>query len=759
MMRFTYLSFLLFISIFSIAQIHHPASGWLYDATNVSRIDISIDMDSLAEILAPANALSDHEFKADMIFTRNGQSDTVSNVGFRLRGNTSRVSEKKSFKISINTFTSGRRYQDVKDMNINGEHNDPSISRSRLCWELGAAENLPVSRVAHTELYINGVYYGLYINVEHINNDWLGLRFGNNSGNLYKCTYPATLRYISNNSNDYKFTNGDGIRIYELKTNESADDYSDLAHFIDVLNNTPLSQLECALDDVFNVEGYLETLAFEVTCGHWDNYSFNKNNFYLYKNQETGKFEFIPYDMDNTFGVDWFNVDWASRNVLNWGNSGEYLPLSDRILAIPELNEIYKFYLAKFNQKFGSMAYQNSIDYIYNQIKTYAQADTFKSLDYGFTNIDFKNSFDSTQAQQHVKKGIKTYLNQRVAATNNQLGTFNSAPIVRYVKLKFGALSSEAYVSAFVIDETSVNVKCEYSINGGNTQNINLFDDGNHNDGAAGDGFYGGTIINLTSGNISYQVTATDVTSKSRTRPCNAANVSIPVPKALVINEFMADNDNVIADNQGDYSDWIELYNNTNDSIFLGDYFLTDKLSDSAQWALPNEYLPASGYKIIWASGDTTKGDDHANFKLSKGGEEIGLFYNNSGAFDTADFIIFGTQSTDISYGRKYDASPIWIFFTNPSPNFSNYPLGFSQQKEKSGIRVYPNPYSKDLFIENLSNQNATVKIYSVLGNLLFTKELSAFEKFQWEDKDSNCLRLVYILKNNGVEVIKVIAN
>ena len=73
------------------------------------------------------------------------------------------------------------------------------------------------TRVAHTEFYINGEYKGLYINVEHINDDFLKLRFGNDQGNLYKCGWPADLHYISDNPNDYKMENN-GERVYELKT-------------------------------------------------------------------------------------------------------------------------------------------------------------------------------------------------------------------------------------------------------------------------------------------------------------------------------------------------------------------------------------------------------------------------------------------------------------------------------------------------------------------------------------------------------------
>ena len=85
-----------------------------FSSESLDRIDIVIDQDSLDIILQDGNQLSDYEFPATFIYTyRNTDSqivriDTVEQIGFRLRGNTSRNSAKKSFKVSFNTFQSGR---------------------------------------------------------------------------------------------------------------------------------------------------------------------------------------------------------------------------------------------------------------------------------------------------------------------------------------------------------------------------------------------------------------------------------------------------------------------------------------------------------------------------------------------------------------------------------------------------------------------------------------------------------------------------
>jgi len=236
----------------------------------------------------------------------------------RLRGNTSRTSAKKSFKISFNSFISGTRLEGVKELNLNGEHNDPSIMRARIAWELAQDAGMPAPRVNHVRLFINGQPYGLYANIEHLNDDYVEHRFARDAGNLYKCLWPADLANLGTDPNSYKLMSG-GRKVYELKTNETLDDYSGLARFVTALHATTSTQALCAIDSVFNVNSYLKWLAWEVTTGHWDNHSFNKNNFYLYEDPASGLMEFISYDADNTFGIDWFNIDWATRSPFQFG--------------------------------------------------------------------------------------------------------------------------------------------------------------------------------------------------------------------------------------------------------------------------------------------------------------------------------------------------------------------------------------------------------------------------------------------------------
>ena len=116
---------------------------------------------------------------------------------------------------------------------------------------------------------------------------------------------------------------------------------------------------------------------------------------------------------------------------------------------------------------------------------------------------------------------------------------------------------------------------------------------------------------------------------------CTFVSTGFAAP-AVRINEFMADNGNVFADEFQDYPDWIELYNNSDQPVNLLGWSLTDDPDDTQKWTFPNITIGARGFLMVHASGrNITNGTRlHANFSLSEGGDFLGLF-DNTGAVAT----------------------------------------------------------------------------------------------------------------------------
>ncbi len=145
----------------------------------------------------------------------------------------------------------------------------------------------------------------------------------------------------------------------------------------------------------------------------------------------------------------------------------------------------------------------------------------------------------------------------------------------------------------------------------------------------------------------------------------------------LVINEFLASNSTILPDpDDAEYSDWIEIFNNSGTPLDIGGYYLTDNLTDTTKWQFPaGTVIAAGGFLMIWADGkDKSENTIHTNFKLEKTGEEIGLF---TPARQPVDSIVYQMQETDVSFGRQPDADTSWYFFATPTPGVTNSTSGF----------------------------------------------------------------------------------
>lgn len=143
---------------------------------------------------------------------------------------------------------------------------------------------------------------------------------------------------------------------------------------------------------------------------------------------------------------------------------------------------------------------------------------------------------------------------------------------------------------------------------------------------------------------------------------------------ALIINEFMADNNDAFADpdaSEDEYDDWIEIYNRSSVPRDLGGMYLTDNLKRPKKWQIPEGVTAeAYGYVVFWADDQGEQGELHTNFKLSADGEEIGLF--DSDGVTLIDSVVFGKQYRNMSYGRFPDNSSQWNLFADATPGRCN---------------------------------------------------------------------------------------
>ncbi len=213
----------------------------------------------------------------------------------------------------------------------------------------------------------------------------------------------------------------------------------------------------------------------------------------------------------------------------------------------------------------------------------------------------------------------------------------------------------------------------------------------------------------------------------------------------VVINEFMASNTDFMADEAGEFDDWIELKNNSNELVSLKDYHITDTLGILDKWKFPDDAtIAANGYLVLWADEDGDQGEYHINFKLDASGEEIYLVNSDSVIVDQ---IIFGMQETDISFARVPDGIGN---FTSDAPTFgfNNDDTSSDENILLSRFHFYPNPAKDFIQFNDAFNSELSITISRLNGELIYTKKINRNES---KINISHLENGMYILNINGL--------
>lgn len=139
------------------------------------------------------------------------------------------------------------------------------------------------------------------------------------------------------------------------------------------------------------------------------------------------------------------------------------------------------------------------------------------------------------------------------------------------------------------------------------------------------------------------------------------------VESAVVINEAMSANKGVCLDDKGKSSDWVELYNPSDEDVNLNRFSLSDNAGDLDQWTFPDITLKAHGYIVVFLSGKSKKDADslHASFKLSAKGDKLIL----SAAGTVINTVVLPPMADNVSYARTGEQ---WLLSDSPTPGEAN---------------------------------------------------------------------------------------
>ena len=630
------------------------------------------------------------------------RNEIFEGVGIRYKGNTSytRSGEKKSINISIDATAEGADIDGYSTLNLNNAFGDDTLLREALYFNtMKKYVASPWAGIA--QLNINGENRGVYSNVQQQDGSLIREYFKENNGDRWKApsgngsgnganggggrppgggggrppgggggrppgggggrppggggapgggfaSGDKALLYLGENQSTYE-------SLYELKKENSENAWSNLIHATDVLNNTPENQFKDKVSEVLAIDNWLWFLALENIFTDDDSYWNKGCDYLIYFEPKSGRLFPIEHDGNEAFRSNQPLLDpFVHQNNAN-------RPVISKLLNVPEFRQRYLSHIRTIlREDFNPKIMNGRIDHFVEIIQESIEKDPIKD----FTMSEFRSAI------AELKDLIKSRYDFLISHEEiSELG-----PKIVSVSTPSKAVSfNETTINATILPNNNSGVQAVYLYHTPQGRidpyfMTEMFDDGNHGDQEANDGIYGASIPGYPSGEkVWYYVEARSAnrsnTANFHPSMCESNPLSFRVGSVnsenqspVIINEFMASNTNTHEDSQGDYDDWIELHNRTENKIDLSGWYLSDNKDNLRKWQFPNgSSINPGEYLVIWADEDeedSSLKELHTNFKLSSDGEHLSLISSDEEGNLIMDMINFGKQEENTSYGR-----------------------------------------------------------------------------------------------------------
>ena len=637
---------------------------------------------------------TDVDVPADLIV----DGEIFRSVGLRFRGSSSYFTvqnEKKSFNIAIDANDENQRLFGYKTLNLLNGHSDASFLREVLYSRI-ARDYIPASKANFANLIINGENWGIYINSQQYNKDFLSEWFDTRGGVRWKVPpgRGSGLVYNGDNHADYQES-------YQLKTNEkdAPNAWEELINLCKTLQDTPDDRLEAELSRIFDIDRALWFLALDNVFIDNDGY-FSRGSDYSIYQDPNGRFHLLPYDSNETFrfagggGPNSWQTDGPMLSPVAQEDD-EMRPVINRLFAIPHLRARYLAHVRTIVtdwldwEKLEPIiaAYQSLID---EEVK----ADNKKLYTYdAFATSHIKEQtrafgpgggFGRGGGGRRGRGGtpsFKQFVTERREFLLSHPEIDKPTPVILSVSEPENRAAGErVQIMAKISDAITVD---EVILHYANARLSPFSSLPMSKNGTA----YTGEIPSFPSAiEVRYYVEARAIESHGTTTffPAKAEfgpftfRVIPPTAKGsdVIINELMASNTDSFKDPQGGYDDWIELHNASDHVINLAGMYLSDDRANPRKWQFPKQTTIApKGYLIVWAdSDDESQTEIHTNFNLSKSGETLILVDTDERHNQVLDSVKFGAQKEDIAIGRFPNGSGDFkaAAMTPGSPNRSS---------------------------------------------------------------------------------------
>ena len=650
------------------------------------------------------------------------------NVGIKYKGNSSYNinNGKNPMNIRLDYINNGQSIDGYNVLKLSNGFKDPTFVREMLSYKI-AQEFMPAPKATYANVSVNGVLVGLYVCVQSVDDDFTNENFYERKGPFFKAE--NTGINIPNCSGplrvwDHYLDTLCYQRAYEM---QSSNDWTKLSHFLDTVNNH-FTHIENVLD----IDRTLWMMAFEnlLVCLDGPINSI-PHNFYLFQDNN-GRFSPIMWDMNQSFGT--FtnglptpvnNQDLQQLDIFH-GASNNLNIMNMKMFSVDQYKRMYVAHMKTIiNDYFINGQYISIISDLQQLIDSYVSTDPNLFFPYSAFSANVNSSIGSNI-------GITELMDSRINHLQSLPEFSANPPIID--NLSSNPISVLPHSSVSITSNIS---NADYAYLGyrfkfaDKFEKVQMFDDGNNGDGIAGDGIYGATI-NVDARDIQYYIYAenSDAGIFSPQRAEHDFH-QIPVISGLVINEVMAANFSKVADQDGEYDDWVELYNGGANDINLTGFYLSDNENILNKWMFPNITIASNDYLIIWCdTAGTTQSGLHTTYRLSADQEEVYLIDPSGTVLDAVHFV---NMPVDLSYSRVPNGSGPFIY-QEPTYDMANSSiLSNNNIKTKGSFNIYPNPTTDILYFSGLEE---SVTIFNNLGQIVFysskmlkTLDVGKFEK------------------------------
>lgn len=723
----------------------------LYDINTIQTIEIVFAQSNWDAIL-DAEKAGDNNYTEAVSVTINGT--TFNQVGVKYKGNSSYNANqtKNPFHIELDTYVD-QNYQGITDLKLSNVYFDPSFVRETVAYNI-VSNYMMAPKANYANVFVNGNLIGLYTNVESISKKFVKNRFGSNDNAFFSCSPPGgagpqsssfpNLAYLGTSSTSYDDA-------YEIKSDDEDDPSVAVAHWNDLIDLTDtLNNDTDAIESIMDIDRAIWMLALDNVLVNLDSYIGQfKQNYYIYKD-DNARFNTVMWDLNMSFGTFGMTGESGGGGPGGGGPGGggpgggnglsatekaeldpflhdtnSNFPLMSKLMAVPRYKKMYlAHYKTILTEQISNSNYLTLANDYQAIIDASVQADPNRFYSYAQfqsnINSDINLGMNTASGLTNLMNARATYLTglSDFTATQPAIGSTtpsNASPEIGTTIVITTAVSntnSDAVFLGYRGNQNAVFTK------------VAMFDDGTHGDGAANDGVYGASI-SISEEYTQYYIYAENNTIGAFSPPraehefytIQATYPTLAVGD-LVINEIMASNTATVADQDGEFDDWIELYNNSSQTVSLDNLYLSDDATDLLAWQFPTGVtLAPDSYLIVWCDKDEEQTGLHASLKLSSGGEIAILSYSDGTVIEN---ISFGAQTEDMGYARIPNGTGNFVIQT-PSFNANNQSVLQTETETILESNLYPNPVKNHLTIES-TKVVKSVKVYSIQGQLLKTK-------------------------------------